>query len=115
MNSATLEKSMWKLLSNLCNFQRNAQRMQYECFRKANIPCGSGCVESAIRRVINLRLKAPGPFWTRQMAECFLFLRSQLLSGRWDIFMHKVACLTRQLMEPLHGSSLAPDELPLAA
>jgi hypothetical protein len=41
--------------------------------------------------------------------------RSQLLSGRWDIFMHKVACLTRQLMEPLHGSSLAPDELPLAA
>ena len=96
-------------------FQRNAQRMQYQCFRKANIPCGSGCVESAIRRVINLRLKAPGTFWTRQMAECFLFLRSQLLSGRWDIFMHKVACLTRQLMEPLHGSSLAPDELPLAA
>jgi len=93
--------------------------MQYECFREANIPCGSGCVESAIRRVINLRLKVPGTFWTRRMAECFLFLRSQLLSGRWDIFMHNVACLTRQLMEPLHGSSPAPlhdfDELPLAA
>ncbi len=83
------------------DFQRNAQRMQYERFRKANIPCGSGCVESAIRREINLRLKAPGTFWTRRMAECFLFLRSQLLSGRWDIFMHNVACLTRQLMEPL--------------
>lgn len=100
-------------------FQRNAQRMQYERFRKANVPCGSGCVESAIRRVINLRLKAPGTFWTRRMAECFLFLRSQLLSGRWDIFMHNVACLTRQLMEPLHGSSPTPlhdsDELPLAA
>jgi len=100
-------------------FQSNAQRMQYERFRGARVPCGSGCVESAIRRVINLRLKAPGTFWTRQMAECFLFLRSQLLSGRWDIFMHKVACLTRQLMEPLYGSSPAPlhdsDELLLAA
>ena len=92
------------------DFQRNAQRMQYERFRKANIPCGSGCVESAIRRVINLRLKAPGTFWTRRMAECFLFLRSQLLSGRWDIFMHNVACLTRQLMEPLHGCSSSTEE-----
>jgi hypothetical protein len=100
-------------------FQRNAQRMQYERFREANLPCGSGCVESAIRRVINLRLKAPGTFWTRRMAECFLFLRCQLLSGRWDIFMHNVARLTRQLMEPLHGSSSTrmhdSDELPLAA
>ncbi len=73
----------------------------------------------AIRRVINLRLKVPGTFWMRQMAECFLFLRSQLLWGRLDIFLHNVACLTRQLMEPLHGSSsIHPretDELPLAA
>lgn len=99
-------------------FQRNAQRMQYERFREAGVPCGSGCVESAIRRVINLRLKAPGTFWTREMAECFLFLRSQLLSGRWDTFMHNVADLTRQLMEPLLGILThpgEPEELPLAA
>ncbi|CAK0772574.1 hypothetical protein CCP4SC76_5580019 [Gammaproteobacteria bacterium] len=44
-------------------------------------------VESAIRRVINLRLKAPGTFWLKKMVECFLFLRSQLISGRWEIFM----------------------------
>lgn len=101
------------------SFQRTAQRMQYEPFRAANVPCGSGCVESAIRRVITLRLTAPGTFWTRQMTECFLFLRSQLLSGRWEIFMHNVTCLTRQLMEPLHGSSSShprePDALLLAA
>jgi hypothetical protein len=35
-------------------------------------------VESAIRRVINLRLKAPGTFWTAAMGECFLFLRHQI-------------------------------------
>jgi hypothetical protein len=65
------------------------------------VPCGSGCIESAIRRVINLRLKAPGTFWTPEMAECFLFLQSQLLSGRWDTFIHNVARLKARLLEPL--------------
>jgi len=71
-------------------FDKNAARMQYQRFKESHIPCGSGCVESAIRRVINLRLKAAGSFWTRAMAECFLFLRSQLLSGRWTIFLNNV-------------------------
>jgi hypothetical protein len=53
------------------------------------LPCGSGCVESAIRRVINLRLKSAGSFWLKQVAEYMLFLRSALLSGRWKIFMTK--------------------------
>ena len=71
-------------------FVRNAHRMQYQDFQQQHLPCGSGHVESAIRRVINLRLKAPGTFWTREMAEYFLFLRSQLLSGRWKTFMNNV-------------------------
>jgi hypothetical protein len=69
------------------------------------VPCGSGCVESAIRRVINLRLKAPGTFWTPEMAECFLFLRSQLLSGRWDTFIDNVARLKTRLLEPLRHAA----------
>jgi hypothetical protein len=68
-------------------FRKNAIRMQYAQCQKAHLPCGSGHVESAIRRVINLRLKAPGTFWTTAMAEVFLFLRSQLLSGRWQVFL----------------------------
>jgi hypothetical protein len=77
----------------------------------------SGCVESAIRRVINLRLKAPGTFWTQDMAEYFLFLRSQLLSGRWDTFIHNVARLTRQWIEPLPQLNNLEElyELPQAA
>jgi hypothetical protein len=71
-------------------FKRNKDRMQYEKFKEQHIPCGSGCVESAIRRVINLRLKSAGTFWLRHMAEFFLFLRSQLLSGRWNIFIKNV-------------------------
>ena len=71
-------------------FDSNQKRMQYQSFHERHLPCGSGCVESAIRRVINLRLKAPGTFWSVAMAECFLFLRSQLLSGRWDIVIENI-------------------------
>lgn len=72
-------------------FERNAKRMQYETFKAKHIPCGSGHVESAIRRVINMRLKAAGSFWTPKMAEYFLFLRSQLVSGRWKIFFRNAS------------------------
>ncbi len=75
-------------------FAANAHRMQYEGFHQQGLPCGSGSVESAIRRVINLRLKAPGTFWTPAMAECFLFLRSQLLSGRWEIMLVNITTAT---------------------
>ncbi len=100
-------------------FDRNDKRLQYARFRELAVPCGSGCVESAIRRVINLRLKAPGTFWTPEMAECFLFLRSQLISGRWDIFIHNVARLKTRLFEPLENDisfvELQADEYLLAA
>lgn len=68
-------------------FSKNKNRMRYADFRSLNIPTGSGCVESAIRRVINLRLKAPGIFWKPETAESMLFLRSQLLSGRWNVMI----------------------------
>lgn len=78
-------------------FKRNKERMQYEKFKGQHIPCGSGCVESAIRRVINMRLKSAGTFWLRHMAEFFLFLRSQLLSGRWNIFIRNVGCRYKRM------------------
>jgi hypothetical protein len=70
-------------------FEKNSTMMQYQTFKNAKLPCGSGCVESAIRRVINLRLKSTGSFWLKQVAEYMLFLRSVLLSGRWKNFMAK--------------------------
>lgn len=78
-------------------FEGNQHRLQYATFHSLHIPCGSGCVESAIRRVINLRLKSAGFFWTKEMAECFLFLRSQLLSGRWSTFLRNVSRQTALL------------------
>jgi len=71
-------------------FTRNRSRMKYAAFRDLKIPIGSGCVESAIRRVINLRMKSPGIFWKPETSEPMLFLRSQLLSGRWNIMMSNI-------------------------
>lgn len=84
-------------------FRKNQKRMQYSYFRQQHVPCGSGCVESAIRRVINMRLKAPGSFWLEEMAERFLFLRSQLISGRWPIFMNNIR---KEVIEPDNGIGL---------
>jgi hypothetical protein len=81
----TYPSKLKKALNKFNNyFVKNICRMQYAAFRLLNLPTGSGCVESAIRRVINLRLKSPGIFWKRETAEVMLFLRSTLLCGRWD-------------------------------
>lgn|GEM_PF-1845782 len=69
----------------LAYFERHRDRIRYKYYRRKKIPIGSGAVESAIRRMINLRMKAPGTFWKEDTAEIFLYLRSQLISGRWDL------------------------------
>jgi hypothetical protein len=73
-----------KVQAHINYFEGNADRMQYRSFRARRLPIGSGCVESAIRRVINLRLKSPGKFWLRENAEAVLHLRSYLKAGHWD-------------------------------
>src|SRR5271155_2291204 len=52
--------------------------------RRPGVPMGSGAIESAIRRVINLRLKGNSVFWEEENAEGMLQIRGLALSGRWD-------------------------------
>lgn len=91
-------------------FAPHRQRLQYQHFENQGLPCGSGSVESAIRRVINLRLKAPGTFWTKEMGECFLFLRSQLLSGRWEVMLDNLTHQTAKQLHSLAGEVSANDD-----
>jgi len=65
-------------------FARNGARMQYAAFVAANVPTGSGAVESAIRRVINMRMKSNGMFWLEVNAQGMLLLRSYLKANRFD-------------------------------
>lgn len=83
-------------------FEKNNHRMQYNTFREKGLPTGSGCVESAIRRVINLRLKAPGTFWKRETAETMLFLRSTLLCGRWHVMLKNILLTNRNEWKHCH-------------
>ena len=83
-------------------FLKNFHRMQYSSFRDLDLPTGSGCVESAIRRVINLRLKSPGIFWKRKTAEVMLYLRSTLLCGRWYNLLKNIFQLNRGQIECCH-------------
>ncbi len=71
-------------------FVTNRERMQYHLFRRRGLPMGSGAVESCVRRLVNLRLKGNGIFWTVESAEAVLQLRAQLLSGRWEQFMKEI-------------------------
>ena len=43
---------------------------------KSKLPIGSGAIESAIRRVVNLRLKGASIYWHKKSAEAVLLLRS---------------------------------------
>ena len=65
-------------------FEDRKHLMAYRKLRKEGIPIGSGSIESAIRRIINLRLKGPGIFWREENAEAMLYLRAHLKAGRWD-------------------------------
>jgi hypothetical protein len=61
-----------------------AGHLAYATFRRQGRPLGSGAVESAIRRVINLRLKGPGLMWREENAAGALVLRAAAVTGRWE-------------------------------
>jgi hypothetical protein len=61
-----------------------AGHMEYPLCRRRGLPQGSGAIESAIRRVINLRLKGPGLMWQAENAEGVLALRAAAVTERWD-------------------------------
>ena len=66
-------------------FIKHRRRMDYPGISALGLPCGSGAIESAVRRVINLRIKGPGIFWKEQSAEAILLLRSYYKAGRWNL------------------------------
>jgi len=66
-------------------FTKNQHRMAYAQLMALQLPIGSGAIESAVRRVVNLRLKGPSLFWCRASAEAILLLRSYYKAGRWNM------------------------------
>lgn len=71
-------------------FYKNRNRIDYQRLREEKRPCGSGVIESGIRRIINLRFKCPSTFWYPENVEKLILMRSIVLSGRWDIMMENL-------------------------
>ena len=64
--------------------------LSYVTFRRRGIPCGSGAIESAIRRVINQRLKSNAMYWRQENAEAVFAVRATLLCDRWEETLTRV-------------------------
>lgn len=69
-------------------FRKQQNRIDYQTLKEENRPCGSGIIESGIRRIINLRFKSPSTFWYPENVEKLIFMRGVALSGRWEIMMN---------------------------
>ena len=87
--------------------EAHAHRMRYVTLEARKLSIGSGQVESAVRRVINLRFKAPGSFWTETTVSGLMHLRAAFKAGRWDDVMIGVMTDTGQTprFEPVNTTA----------
>jgi len=73
------------LYRELMYFVNNQERFSYKEVADLKLPIGSVAIESAVRRVVNLRLKSPCIYWKENTAEEMLLLRAYYKSGRWNV------------------------------
>jgi hypothetical protein len=100
--------------------ETHAHRMRYVTLEARKLSIGSGQVESAVRRVINLRFKAPGSFWREMTVSGLMHLRAAFKTGRWDEIMFGVITDTFQVpsFEPVDhavsqpSTAIPEDEMP---
>ena len=62
------------------------EHLHYPEARKANLPIGSGEVESAHRHVIQQRLKLAGAWWKETNAQAMLNLRVSRANDCWNVY-----------------------------
>lgn len=69
-------------------FENNRQRMAYDVYRAQGVFIGSGSVESAVKHVVQHRMKQSGMRWRSPGADAMLSLRAIYRStGAWDRFL----------------------------
>ena len=107
---ARKRKALKAALKKVNEYFGDHSKFQYRTFRENGLPTGSGTVESAIRRVINLRIKGAGLFWKREHAENIIFLRSIVLTGKLKNASRKGLGVVRNMFD-----NNTIKDLPLAA
>jgi hypothetical protein len=64
--------------------RRRTRFMQYDEYKRLNLPIGSGVTEAACKTIVSQRLKLSGMRWMKGGAQTILNLRVVLLSGIWQ-------------------------------
>jgi hypothetical protein len=90
-------KSQRTWLNYFVNHGLTHRRMDYSTSRRHHMPIGSGAIESAVRRVINLRVKSNATYWLRENAETMIRLRGWIKAGRSAELFQQTTCITPQL------------------
>ena len=58
-----LQNKLDRFLSRTNYLDKHQSKTQYADYQNNKLMCGSGIIESGIRRIVNLRFKSPGIFW----------------------------------------------------
>jgi hypothetical protein len=90
------KKSLKAALKKLGKYSKDHSKFQYRMFREKGLPTGSA-VESANRRVINLRVEGAGMFWKRGNAKKMIFLRSIVLTGKLKTVCYKALGIVKEM------------------
>jgi hypothetical protein len=94
-NRLTKDQRTW--LNYFITHGLTHRRMDYSLAKSHQLPIGSGAIESAIRRVINLRVKSNAVYWLRENAETMIRLRAWLKAGRAEEFFQQTTSVNRTL------------------
>lgn len=79
-------------VSKCCHYLKNRQdQFDYKGALDADLPIGSGEVESGHRYVIQDRLKRPGAWWKKENASSVLALRVLRANDRWDAYWNSLS------------------------
>jgi hypothetical protein len=76
------DQTTW--LNSFCTHGLKHRRMDDAAARSSQLPIRSDAVESAIGRVINLRVKSNATYWLRETAEAMIRLRAWIKAGRGE-------------------------------
>jgi hypothetical protein len=71
--------------------------MDYSLSLSNHLPIGSGAIESAVRRVINLRVKSNATYWLRENAETIIRFRAWIKASRAEEIFHQTTYVTPEL------------------
>ena len=89
------DQTTWK--NYFVNHGLTHRRMDYPLSLSSHLPIGSGAIESAVRRVINLRVKSNATYWLRENAETIIRFRAWIKAGRAEELFHQTTYVAPEL------------------